>query len=401
MPSNLSIGKITLRNGAVNFTDLFIKPNYSADLSEITGSVGRITRDTAGDVDLRGYVQKTAPLVITGRVNPLAKDLFVDIKASAKDVELSPLTAYAVKYAGYGIEKGKLSMDVKYHLENRKLAAENHVNLNQLTFGKKVDSPTATKLPVLLAVALLKDRNGVIDINLPITGSLDDPQFSLGGIIGRVIVNLLVKIITSPFALIGSLFGGGGGGGEELAYLEFAPGRAAITPDAAKKLTTVAKALNDRPALKMEITGRADADGDREGLRNGAIERKVKAQKLKAMLKSGEAVQSLDDVKVETGEYEKFLTAAYQEEKFAKPRNLIGLAKSLPAPEMERLMLANLQGSDEDLQQLADQRAQAAKDWLVQSGKIEAERVFLIASKLTAEGIKDKGKPNRVDFALR
>ena len=360
--------------------------------------MGRITRDTPGDVDLRGHVQKTAPLIITGRFNPLGRDLFVDIKASAKDVELPPLSTYAVKYAGYGIDKGKLSMDVKYHLENRKLAAENHLNLDQLTFGKKVDSPTATKLPVLLAVALLKDRNGVIDLNLPISGSLDDPQFSMGGIIGRVIVNLLVKIITSPFALIGSLFGGGG---EELSYLEFAPGSAAITADGAKKLTTVAKALSDRPALKMEITGRADAEGDREGLRQGAVERKVKAQKLKVALKSGEGVQSLDDIKVEPGEYEKYLTAAYQEEKFAKPRNLIGFAKSLPAPEMERLMLANSQAGDEDLQQLADQRAAAAKDWLVRNGKIEPDRVFLIASKLTAEGIKDKGKPNRVDFALR
>jgi hypothetical protein len=399
LPNNLSIGKITLQNGAVNFTDHFIKPNYSADLSEITGSVGKMTRDTPGDVELTGHVQKTAPLVIAGRVNPLAKDLFLDIKASAKDVELPPLTAYSIKYAGYGIEKGKLSMDVKYHLENRKLGAENHVNLDQLTFGKKVDSPTATKLPVLLAVALLKDRNGVIDINLPISGSLDDPQFSMGGIIGRVIVNLLVKIITSPFALIGSLFGGGGG--EELAYVEFAPGRAAITPDAAKKLGTVAKGLNDRPALKMDITGRADADSDREGLRQASVERKVKAQKLKATLKSGEAAPSLDDIKIEPGEYEKYLTAAYREEKFTKPRNLIGLAKSLPVPEMEKLMLENAQVADDDLQQLADQRAQAVKDNLVRTGKIEAERVFLTASKTSAAGITDKGKPNRADFALR
>lgn len=283
LPPNLSIGKITLQNGAINFTDHFIKPNYSADLSEITGSVSKMTQDTPGDVVLHGHVQKTAPLEITGRVNPLSRDLFVDLTAGAKDVELPPLTPYAVKYAGYGIEKGKLSMDVKYHLENRKLDAENRIYLDQLTFGDKVDSPTATKLPVLLAVALLKDRNGVIDINLPISGTLDDPQFSLGGIIVRVIVNLLVKAVTSPFALLGSIFGGG----EELAYLEFAPGSAAITPASAKKLETVAKALSDRPGLKMEIAGRVDADSDKGGLRHASLERKVKSQKLKTMLKSG------------------------------------------------------------------------------------------------------------------
>ena len=395
----LSIGKIALQNGIVSFSDNFIKPNYAANLSEITGSVGRMTRDTPGEVELRGFVQKTAPITIAGRVNALAKDLFVDIKASARDVELPPLTAYAVKYAGYGIEKGKLSMDVKYHLENRKLTAENHLSLDQLTFGRKVDSATATKLPVLLGVALLKDSRGVIDIDLPISGSLDDPQFSLGGVIGRVFGNLLLKIVTSPFALIGSLFGGGGGA--ELAYLEFAPGRAVIAPAAAKKLGTVAKALNERPALKIEITGRVDAEGDREGLRRLALERKIKAQKLKATLKSGEAEPPPDDITVESGEYEKYLTAAYREEKFEKPRNVIGLARSLPVAEMERLMLEHAEVTDEDLQRLADQRAQEVKDSLVRSGKIDVARVFLVASKLSAEGIKDKGKPSRVDFALR
>ena len=129
-----------------------------------------------------------------------------------------------MKYAGYGIERGKLSVNVKYLVENRKLTAENNVYLDQLTFGEKVESPTATKLPVLLAVALLKDRNGVIDVNLPICGSLDDPQFSVGGIIIQVIVNLIVKAVTAPFALLGAMFGGG----EELAYVEFAPGSAQL-----------------------------------------------------------------------------------------------------------------------------------------------------------------------------
>ena len=140
-----------------------------------------ITPETPGEVELRGKVDNTAPLEIAGRINPLARDLFLDIKARANDIELPPLSPYSIKYAGYGIERGKLSVNVKYLVENRKLAAENNVYLDQLTFGEKVESPTATKLPVLLAVALLKDRNGVIDVNLPVGGSLDDPQFSVGG----------------------------------------------------------------------------------------------------------------------------------------------------------------------------------------------------------------------------
>jgi len=394
---DIQVGKITLSGGNVNFSDFFIKPNYSANLTGLAGSVTAMTSETAGDIDLRAKIDNTAPVEIAGKINPLAKNLFLDIKASARDIELAPLTPYAAKYAGYGIEKGKLSMNVAYKLDNRKLTAQNNVILNQLTFGAKVDSPTATKLPVLFAVSLLKDRNGVIDINLPISGSIDDPQFSVGGIIVKVIVNLLVKVVTSPFALIGSLFGGG----EELAYIEFPPGAAALTPAGEAKLKTVTKALIDRPALKLDVAGRVDPESDREGLKRLSLERKVKAQKLKGTVKGGAAAGALDQITFEAGEYPKYLAKAYSEEKFPKPRNIIGLAKSLPVPDMEQLMITNAQVTEEDLRQLANQRAQVVKNYLVQTGKVPAERVFLLAPRLSAEGIKDKGKPMRVDFSLK
>jgi hypothetical protein len=302
-----------------------------------------------------------------------------------------------VKYAGYGIERGKLSVNVKYKVENRKLAAENNIYLDQLTFGDKVDSPTATKLPVTLAVALLKDRNGVIDVNLPISGSLDDPQFSVGGIIVQVIVNLIVKAVTAPFALLGSLFGGG----EELAYLEFAPGSAKLDKEDTGKLGNITKALTERPGLKLDVAGRVDPAADREGLKRGSIERKVKVQKFNDLRREGKAPASADLVEVDQAEYERYLRRAYGDESFPKPRNVIGIAKDLPVPEMETLMLTNAQVGDEDLRQLANARAQAAKEWLVSEGKIPEGRVFIVAPKLTAEGIKDKGQPTRVDFVLK
>src|SRR5262249_46272868 len=154
----------------------------------------------------------------------------------ASEVELPPLTPYSGKYVGYGIQKGKLSMKLHYLIDNRKLTAENSVILDQLTFGDKVDSPDATKLPVQLAVALLKDRNGVITFDLPISGSLDDPKFSVGGIVLRAIVSLIVKIVTSPFALLGSL---AGHHSEELAYIEFAPGSAALDTAGEGKIDSI------------------------------------------------------------------------------------------------------------------------------------------------------------------
>jgi hypothetical protein len=151
LPSSIRIGKITLQGGNVNFSDFFIKPNYTANLTGVAGSVTEMTPEKAGDVELRAKIDNAAPVEILGSVNALTPDLFLDIKASAKDIELPPMSPYSVKYAGYGIERGKLSVNVEYQIENRKLAAKNNIYLDQLTFGEKVDSPTATKLPVTLA----------------------------------------------------------------------------------------------------------------------------------------------------------------------------------------------------------------------------------------------------------
>ncbi|MGA8053847.1 MAG: DUF748 domain-containing protein, partial [Burkholderiales bacterium] len=397
LPENIRIGKITLQGGNVNFSDFFIRPNYTANLTDLGGGVTEMTAAKAGDVELRGKVDKTAPLEILGRVNALSPELFVDLEASAKDIELPPLSPYSIKYAGYGIERGKMSVNVKYLIEDRKLTAENSLYLDQLTFGEKVDSPTATKLPVLLVVSLLKDKDGVIDINLPISGSIDDPQFSVWGLIGRVILNLFTKAVTAPFTLLASL----AGSKEELSYVEFESGVAKLDSGDEGKLKSLSKALEDRPQLKLDVGGRVDPEADRESLRKLSIERKVKQQKWNELRREGRAPATPEEVKIEPAEYEKYLRLAYKAEDFPKPRNLIGIAKDVPVPEMENLMYTNAQVSDDDLRRLANQRAQAAKDWIVENGKIPAERVFLVAPKMSTEGIKDKGKPTRVEFTIK
>lgn len=393
--SNVRIGRITARDGNVNFSDFFIRPNFSANLTGFGGSVTEMTPEKAGDVELHGKIDNAAPVEIAGRVNLLGKDLFLDMKASARDIELAPLSAYAVKYAGYGIQRGKLSVALKYGIENRKLSAENQIYLDQLTFGERVESPTATTLPVLLAVALLKDRNGVIDVNLPISGSLDDPQFSVAGIIFQVIGNLVVKAVTSPFALLGSLVGGG----EELSFVEFAPGSAALSAGEQQKLGSLAKALTERPNLRLEITGRAAADPDENALKRAALDAKVRTQKFDELRLAGTAPASPDSVTVDAAEYERYLRRAYGAQKLPdKPRNFLGIAKELPVPEMEGLMLAHTNIDKDDLQRLANSRAQVAKEWLMTEGKVPAERMFINAPVLAAP---EKGKPTRVDFGLR
>ena len=232
------MGGLQLVNGRVDYTDRFVRPNYSAALSELNGRLGAFeagSRDMA-TLELTGRVAGTAQLDVRGSLNPMADPLALDVRAKTTDLELAPLSPYAGKYAGYAIERGKLSMDVHYRVQpDGRLEASNRVVLNQLTFGERIESPSATKLPVRLAVALLKDRNGVIDVNLPVEGSINDPQFSVAGLVVRIIVNLIAKALTAPFSLMA------GGGGEDLSVVAFRPGTSTMDDGASAVIDKVAR----------------------------------------------------------------------------------------------------------------------------------------------------------------
>ena len=330
-PFGFSVAEIELSRGAVRVLDettpgqpfRFVLDNLSLSVA----GLGNAPEDKAA-IRLACDAGK-ARLAVAGTL-AIAPELFVDAKASVKDVDLLPLTPYTVKYVGYTVHEGKLSLKVSYLIDKRKVSADNNVYLDQLTFGDRVESPTATSLPVLFAVALLKDKDGVIDLDLRVSGSLDDPHFSLRGAFARALESDLDKAVTSPFALIGAA----SGAGEGLAYVEFAPGSVALDAGAVQKLDVLAKALDQRPGLKLDVSGRVDPERDRAALRAAGVE--SKAAKL-----------------------------------------------------------------DDDLRQLANARAQAARDWLIGQGKLAADRVSVISPKMNSDGIKDAGKPTRADFSLK
>ena len=399
LTKNIKIGKVTLQGGTIDFMDQFIKPNYSAKMLNIGGSVTGLSTEeiSRAKVDLRGNLGLGSPIEITGTINPLIKDLYADIKLSFKDIELSSATPYAVKYLGYPIMKGKLTFDVAYLIEKRKLNAQNKVFIDQLTFGDRVESPDAIKAPVTMAVSLLTDRNGQINLDIPVSGSLDDPKFSVWPIIWQVIVNLITKAVMAPFSLIASLFGGG----EELSYIEFDYGSDAVTAAGEQKIKNLTKALFERPALKLDITGFVDAEKDQEGLKRMAFERKLKAQKMKDLTRKGAAVASLDQIKIEPSEYNAYLTAAYAAETFPKPRTVIGLAKSLPPEEMEKLMLAHTSVTASDLRLLASRRAEHVKEIILKSSEVQPGRIFIVEPPSLKPEKKEKAKESRVDFKLK
>lgn len=367
-------GPVSLVNGRVAFSDFFIQPNYAANLSELTGKLSAFSSQAPGgdpvlaDLELRGRAEGSASLEITGKLNPLAQPLALDITGKVRDLELPPLTPYSVKYAGHGIERGKLSMDVNYKvLPNGQLTASNRLVLNQLTFGEPVEG-APNSLPVKLAVALLADRQGVIDLDLPISGSLNDPQFRIGPVIFKIIVNLIGKALTSPFSLLANAFGGA----EEMSHVPFAPGSATLSPEAQQSLDKVAKALADRPALKITVTGTASLQDEREGLQREHLQQLVLAEKRRA--------NPVDTVPVSAAEYPALLKEVYRRADMPKPRNLVGLAKDLTVPEMEALLLAHQPATEAMAAELATQRGQAIRAYLVEQ-KLPVERLFVAAPK--------------------
>ena len=378
----ITMGPISLVNGRVLFSDRFIQPNYTANLSDLTGKLSQFSSQPANgvvqlaDLELRGRAEGTASLDITGKLNPLAKPLALDIAGKVRDLELSPLSPYAVKYAGYGIERGKLSLDVRYAVQpDGQLTATNKLVLNQLSFGDKVDG-APNSLPVKLAVALLADRNGVIDLDLPISGSLNDPQFRLGPVIWKVVTNLVAKAITAPFSLLANAFGGGGSA--ELSTVAFAPGSGELTDPAKAGLDKVAKALVERPGLRMTVQGTANVEAEREAIKRERLKGLLLAEKRRRTTAEGKDAAAVTSYSAE--EMPVLLRAVYRRADITKPRNLVGLTKDIGVPDMEALLLANITVNDEAARELALQRGVVVKDYLA-AKQVSAERLFLGAVK--------------------
>ncbi|WP_431112013.1 DUF748 domain-containing protein [Variovorax paradoxus] len=380
----INFGPMSLVNGRIDFTDLFVKPNYSADLSELTGKLssfsssppkGESGRPALADLELRGKAQQTAALEITGKLNPLAKPIELDITAKMRDLDLAPLSPYSVRYSGHGIERGKMSMDVNYKVAaDGQLTATNKLVLNQLQFGDEVQG-APNSLPVRLAVALLADRNGVIDVDLPLRGSLNDPQFSIGPLIFKAIVNLIVKAATSPFSL---LTGGLGGGSGESSTITFEPGSSVLSASAKESLDKVVKALVERPTLQMTVVGTSSLEREREAYQRQRLRQLAQAEKRRAAVRGGQT--ATDVPPVTDAEYPELLTAVYKRADITKPRNMVGLAKDLPVKEMENLLITSIPVDEESMRQLAVERGAVVRDYLL-ARKLPSERLFLGAVK--------------------
>ena len=394
----IHIGAITVTNSQLNYTDNFIKPNYTANITQLTGKIGGFGTDAGppADLSLQGELDDNSPVDIEGSINPLAPVAFLDISGKAEEIELTNLSAYSGKYTGYPITKGRLNADVHYKLDQRKLSADNHIFIDQLTFGDRIEGKGISHLPVKLAVALLKDSQGRIDVHLPVSGSLDDPKFSIGGLVWHAFVNLIGRAVTAPFRLLASAFSGSSG--QDLGYVEFAPGSSELNADAQKRLTLIVKALTDKPSLNLDIIGRTDPAKDESGLRTVTVDQLVRAEQRDDEGDKDDAKAPGTEAPLSPDDYNKYLAKAYKHAKFKKPRDLIVLTKSQPPDTMKSMLEANVPTDTDAMRHLAQQRADAVRSWL--RGKVPDKRLFVLAPKLDAKGIDDKGSTTRVDFGL-
>jgi hypothetical protein len=405
-PFDARIGVVRVDKASANFADYSLAPfpNFATGIQELSGTVSGLSSkpDSRAQVKLDGKVDAYAPVTIEGEVNYLSADTFTNLKLAFDNMELTTFTPYSGKFAGYRIEKGKLSVVFVYHVENRQLNAQHKVVLNQLQLGERVESKDATKLPVKLAVALLKDRNGVIDLDLPVTGTLDDPKFRLGPLIWKVVVNLVTKIVTAPFALIGSLFGGG----EEVNQLTFPPGGSELQGESAARVDSVSKALKERPGLELEIPLAVNAELDGPVLQQRALEEHLLAVKRRELIAKRKPVDTLDaTVLADRNEYYRLLNElalqdqAITEEEAKENRKKRPKAEELETEikSLEGTVLPQVDVPDTALADLGKQRAQAVQDLLLASGEIEPARVFVI----TSEGAPSDGGLVRMDLSLR
>lgn len=369
-PWQFSAPAIFIADSAIDFQDRSLPIQFRTVIGDLDGSITNLSSDPAGalDVEMRGSVDGYAPVTLTGTASPLRSPPTLDLDLNFRGLDMARLTPYSGTYAGYAIKRGTLNAQLGYGLENNRLQGDNRIVINQLELGERVDSDKALDLPLRLGIALLTDSNGVIDLAVPVSGDVNNPQFSLGSVIAGAFVNLLSKAITAPFSFLASLVGSS----EDLRTVDFPAGGSELDSHSQSKLRDLAAAMQQRPGLSLVITGLIDPKTDRASLREQLLHAALLQQGLSAEDISGrsEAWQT-----VVAERYAQLDTTASQDPEQSAPSLL----------QQARILRDQWPVPDSALLALASERAASSKRFLVNEGAIDPERLVLAAPDLGAE----------------
>ncbi|MDQ1882556.1 DUF748 domain-containing protein [Aeromonas salmonicida] len=385
----ITIDQVRTEQGNLRFADRSLSPEFVVDIASLSGQSRHISNipGQRSDLAFNGKVDRYAPVTIRGNTNLLIEQPVLDVAVTFSNLELTTFTPYSSTYAGYAIDKGQLSMKLNYKLQGNRLEGDNDITIKKLQLGEKIKSEQAKDMPLGLAIALLSDANGVIQMNLKVKGNLDQPNFSLGNIFWDVLGNTLRKAITSPFSLLASLTGGT----EDLDELPFLLGEPALTPTQQIRLTKLAQALKERPKISMNIRGKVNFNEERPILQRQKLERAL--TKITGM-----------PVDLDLLEQDPILQAALAEAYEARFNEELGdladrlkLDEESPALRSQAMILLRDQQliTAKSLRNLAMRRAQNTKEYLVDTQGIAPERLFVLDSQ-----VKEADKEAKVVLTL-
>ena len=392
------IREVLVAGGTMDFADFSVQPNFAAAIEGLSGNITGVSTDpnARAKVKLEGNVGEFSPVLIAGELQPFAYDRYTDIALSFKNISLPVFNPYSGKFAGYNIAKGKLFTDLHYQVDNRKLAAQHKIRIDQLEWGEATASKDEATLPVKFATSLLKDADGVITLDIPVSGTLDDPTLRIGPIVWQVIKNILSKAVTAPFRALGALFKGA----EEAQFIDFQPGLAELDPAAAERLNALGKALAPKPDLRIEVPIGADAALDGVALAEARYQSAL-ATAMGATLqgkKQAEAPLPAFDT-LPPDRREAVLTALYTQLSGAEPAfpeaperaEDMSRKEAKAQAEQERITWLEQEcrkratAESADLEKLGQQRGAAVQAALLMETGLQPERVFLATEgKVTA-----------------
>ena len=394
----IRIREVRIEAGQMNFSDQFIQPNFAADIKNLNGSFTGLSTDpnSSATVDLKGDVGEFSPVTIAGSVQIFAFDRHTDVGLKFENIHLPVFNPYSGRFAGYNIAKGSLTTDLKYQIEDRKLDAQHHIRIDQLEWGEATESKEAVPLPIKLATSLLKDVDGTIDLDVPVKGTLDDPKFRIGPIVWQIIKNILVKAVTAPFRLLGSLFKGA----EEAQFVQFAPGDAALDPAVAERMAALAKGLAEKKEIKLDIPIGAVEELDRPALLERELTAEVDSASREVLRIRGDDEAAPPLASLEPKQQQAVLSAVVEKLTGAAPQvpepppppegtsraDAKAIAQSAAIESLDQQARAAIVVDPLELERLGQARGEAIQTALLASGELEAERVFLTRNdKVTAQ----------------